>query len=1007
MRNFLLVFCLFLALAPHETLVAEETRAAKERFFENKIRPLLLARCVKCHGPEEEEAGLRLDQAERLFRGGESGRVVVAGDLDKSRLIQLVRGSDDGTMPPSDRLPVEEIALLERWVEDGAIWPGYEGTDPLPDKKTGPLFSDEQKAFWAFQPLAVQALPAVENSHWSREPVDRFVLAAQEAVQLGPAAAADRLIWLRRLSFDLTGLPPTQEAIARFSSDASPDAASRLVDRLLAAPAYGERWGRHWLDNVRFAESAGHDGNNGYLYAWRYRDYVIDSFNRDRPYDQFIVEQIAGDLLPQTGQFERDLEQAVATGFLQVGPKPVVMRDKRQMLLDIADEQVSTLGVTFLAMTIGCARCHDHKFDPIPTQDYYSLTGIFTSTHVMFDDAADSMWIEPEFEVPGAEEKLRVMSVKDFAEPKNLAVHLRGNYRTLGEEAPRRFLQILAGEDHAPIESPGSGRLELAHWIATEENPLTARVLVNRLWQNHFGTGIVPSADDFGVRGQRPTHPELLDWLSSEFLRRGWSIKALHRILVQSASYAQAVSTGDSSGPKIDPENQLLWHMPRRRLAAEEIRDAILFTSDTLDRSMGGTLFTSGYNFNRPEVGLSVVDIGIADDYQPFKELRRSIYLPVIRNQMNPMLTLFNTANEHIPVTKRAEGTVAPQALFLMNSRFSRTAAWQLALVTRKKPAEQRIREIFLRLLSREPNTVEFAEGLAYINRYRADLGITDNEKSVAALPTSYANMIQATPGLLVYYPLHDLRTVEGVAETTNAVQPQAHAGRFVNGATFDLDGAVAHELNQDGQDPGIQLNGTNQRIQIDDVSFLDAARAAISVEYWIKPNAMTRLNYAIGLDDLAAGQRYWKSGTHVVDVNGVSRLTIFHEVFGHGGYRFATTENALVELDTWSHVVFTLGEGHRQLFVNGELVDEMATAAQPTFGTSSLTFGSRADDSEWLAGGIDEVAIYGSVLDERTVRNHFMVGKNRSAEAVEPDLVVWQSYCQALFCMNEFLFVE
>lgn len=997
---FILLGCLSAVAA------ATESDPKATAFFEMKVRPLLLAKCSECHGARKQEAGLRVDIASAIFRGGDSGRVLVPGKPKESRLLQLVRGEDpDLVMPPERRLEKEEVAILDRWVREGAVWPGYDNTKPFPSRRDGPLFTDEQKAFWAFQPIGDPIAPPILDDGVA-SPIDAFILARLREHNMKPSSPADKRTLLRRVTFDLTGLPPTLEEIRAFLNDDAPDAWERVVDRLLASPAYGEKWGRHWLDIARFAESAAHDGNNGYLHAWRYRDYVIRSLNHDLPYDEFIVEQLAGDLLPKTGDTAIDLRRLIATGFLQVGPKPVVMRDKQQMLLDIADEQLSTTSVTFLGLTVGCARCHDHKFDPIPIQDYYSLAGIFTSTHVMLDHAADSMWIEPEVPGPGGE-TVRVMAVQDHKETSNLHIHLRGNYRTLGDEAPRRFLQIIAGEAHRPIGTTASGRLELARWIASEGNPLTARVAVNRIWGQHFGRGIVSSPDDFGIRGEEPTHPELLDWLARQFIDSGWSVKAMHRLMLLSNTYQQ---TSNCDSHPADPDNRLLSRMPRRRLTAEEVRDSILMATGSLDREMGGTLFTSGYSFNRPDVKLSVVNIGDPDNYAPFKEPRRSIYLPVIRNQMHPMLVLFDAANEHLPVTERNESTVAPQALFLMNSKFARTSAGRLAISTNRQRDDMRIQAIHERLLGRPPTDSELADSRQFVRAYREAIGFDPDAAPGSDSSTtvdSYAGLVQKTPGLLAYYRLSEIRTIDGRAVTPNLVQPSSSPGSIINGATFGIDGAVPHQAGHDQKNAAIELNGKNQRIQIDDVSFLESAADAITIEYWIKP-AVVEQQYGVGLDHLAQGQRFWKSGLHTVNLDGKQQLVIYHEFFGAGGgFRFATSKDAVVEVGEWSHVVFNLGQGRRQLFVNGKLVEEFKIDARPTFGKAPLTFGSRADGTEWLQGGIDEVAIYDRVLDERTVRNHHLLGTGSTPESLDPDFAVWQSLCQAVFCMNEFIFVD
>ncbi|MEX2172103.1 MAG: PSD1 and planctomycete cytochrome C domain-containing protein [Pirellulales bacterium] len=695
--------------------------------FERKVRPLLMGKCVECHGDETHESDLRLDTAEGLFRGGATGAAVVPGDLEKSRVIELVRGRGSLQMPPDDRLSPEEISALEEWVAAGAVWPGYDPASRMAQPSDDPLqtqFTPEQNSYWAFQPVRDPPLPEINARAWPSSPIDYFILARLEAAGTCSAPRADKRTLLRRVTYDLTGLPTTPDEMRDFLSDETPDALERVVDRLLASERYGEKWGQHWLDVARFGESAAHDGNNAYLHAWRYRDYVIDSFNADKPYNQFVIEQLAGDLLPKTGDCKADYDQVVATGFLQVGPKPVVMRDKRQMLLDIADEQLHTVGVAFLGLTLGCARCHDHKFDPIPTADYYSLAGIFTSTHVMADDLPDSKWVE--FPIAGpAGEEVKVMAVRDLPHPKNLAIHRRGNYRALGPEAPRRFLQIVAGENHPPINTMGSGRLELARWIADPHNPLTARVMVNRIWQHHFGRGLVETAGNFGTLGSRPSHPDLLDWLATRFVESGWSVKTMHRMVVLSSTYQQA-HLENSAAKSVDAENVLLWRMPRRRLTAEEIRDSILTVSGRLDLTKGGTLFSEGFTANDASRELFVVDISGKDRFPPFEHPRRSVYLPVIRNSRPESLKLFDAANELEPAPVRGETTVAPQALFMLNSPFAREQAAALAMQVLNNVAkssaqnstDEALTTLYFGVLGRNPTDEERIDAMRFLADY-------------------------------------------------------------------------------------------------------------------------------------------------------------------------------------------------------------------------------------------------------------------------------------------------
>ncbi len=954
---------------------AELQEQYKVDFFERKVRPLLVNKCGECHGPDLAEANLRLDSAAHLFAGGESGKVVIPFDAKASRLIQLVHGRDDLQMPPEDRLEPHEILTLEEWVQEGAYWPGYEASPKNPEKnpeQKDPLFSEEQKSFWSFQPIRNPLLPQVSDNHWPTSPVDYFILARLEEKGLTPAVPADKRTLLRRVTYDLTGLPPTPEEMKDFLADDSQHAFEKVVDRLLASPRYGEQWAQHWLDVVRFAESAGHDGNNAYLHAWRYRDYVIQSINDDKPFNQFIVEQLAGDLLPATGDPARDYEQLVATGFLQVGPKPVVMRDKRQMLLDIADEQLHTTGVAFLGLTIGCARCHDHKFDPIPTADYYSLAGIFTSTHVMADAINDSKWVEEE--IPGHDGKpVKTMLVHDLPEPKNLQVHRRGNYRTLGEEVPRRFLQIIAGEDHLPIETAGSGRLELAQWIASRENPLTSRVIVNRLWQYHFGQGIVPSSGNFGLRGEAPSHPKLLDWLATRFIENGWSLKALHKMLLLSSTYQQA-HVEDQQASLADPENRLLGRMPRRRLTGEQLRDTLLFLSGELDLTMGGTLFTEGYSPNDAVRELYVVDISGKETYPPFLKPRRSIYLPVIRNGRPELQTLFDSPSAHESTSVRSETTVPTQSLYLMNSPFIRNLALSFvnqitdALIADEIPEQQFMRKGIQRayelVLGRPPTEEEIVRSEEFLDTYQQLAAKVPNPLKISTQAggiEAYVDLIQKTEGLVFY---------------------QQYSGIEFN-----------------GRDSMIRTNLSEQHSNMPD---------EFSAECWIKPAAVPNFMMIVGRD--GAARRLWKIGVYGLEIEEKRQNVLFTQVFDArlGGHRIIAEPQCIAPLEEWTHVLFACGNNQRRFFVNGQLVDDMKYEGRLPTGNVPLTIGARATKTEMFHGKIDHVSIYDRVLDQPTAKKHYHTfRKVLHGELVDNNVLAWQAFCQSLFCLNEFIYIE
>ena len=614
---------------------------------------------------------------------------------------------------------------------------------------------------WAFQPVKKPALPSVKNKAWVRNPIDRFILARLEKVGLQPAPPAVQRNLQRRLHYVLTGLP----------SSGSAD-----IDKLMATPQYGERWARHWLDVVRYADSNGLDENAAHANAWRYRDYVVASFNADKPFDQFLIEQIAGDLLPAKDEARRR-EQRIATGFLSLGPKVLAEPDKVKMEMDIIDEQIDMLGRALLGLTLGCARCHDHKFDPIPTADYYALAGIFKSTKTMDSLKTIAKWHEHSFATP-AEKKLKekhdaliaaqkkvvaaftakanqqllvdlqleklpakpeekyskanqaelaklnatllrlevdvfvlpgAMGVED-GNATNLPIFVRGNHERPGEIQPRHFPRAFS--DGKPIGGKVSGRLELARWIANRDNPLTARVMVNRVWRWHFGRGLVATTDNFGKLGAKPSHPELLDWLAAWFMENGWSVKKLNRLILASATF-QMSSTANAASLKIDPNNLQHSRAPLRRMEAEPLRDSLLQISDQLDPKVGGTIWTFE--------NYKLVFNHTSEDATTYGSNRRAIYLPVIRNHVYDLFELFDFPDPGTVNGSRADSTIAPQALFLMNSplvlRTTATMAKQL-LAEKKLNNTQRVEWLYVKVYNRKPTAKESKRAVAFVNEF-------------------------------------------------------------------------------------------------------------------------------------------------------------------------------------------------------------------------------------------------------------------------------------------------
>jgi mono/diheme cytochrome c family protein len=726
--------------------------AEQARFFEAKVRPLLVEHCQGCHGPKKQQGGLRLDTAAGFRAGGESGALVTPGQPDKSLLLRAVR-REGPKMPPKKTLAPAEVAALADWVRLGAPWPDV----TVAVRPKGGI-TEQDRAFWSFRPVRDPPVPAVRHAGLVRNPIDAFLLAKLEAKGIAPVAEADRRTLIRRLSYDLTGLPPVPAEVEAFVEDRSPDAYEKVVDRLLASPAYGERYGRHWLDVVRYADTAGDNSDYPVPQLYRYRNWVLAASDRDQPYDQFLREQVAGDLIPGRTREETN-ERIIATGYLAGARRFGSYEDKRYQWWLTFEDTIENLGRAALGLSLGCARCHDHKFDPIPSEDYYALYGFFRSTRypwagIELDQAPrDLVPLDPPEKVKAVmeERKRRLAAAADKKARERLAkeplpldlayavaegqrwvgnarVQMRGDPTKLGQEVPRRFLQVLGGQA-LPADVPGSGRLELARWLTDAKNPLTARVMVNRLWQHHFGRGIVPTPNDFGRQGQPPSHPELLDWLASRFVEAGWSVKAMHRLMVTSRAYRLG---GDESeaGHQADPDNQLLWRFPRRRLDAESIRDTLLALAGLLDRSVGGPHpFPSQTTWNYTQ-------------HNPFKAVyetdRRSVYLMTQRIQRHPYLALFDGADTNASTARRDSSTTPLQALYLMNDPFvHRLAGAFAARLVRERPDDDGRIDLSFRLaLARPPAPSEVAAAREFLGRAREKLaaaGVAGPERETQA----------------------------------------------------------------------------------------------------------------------------------------------------------------------------------------------------------------------------------------------------------------------------------
>ncbi len=742
----LLAMCFF-AAPPHAC--AAEPDAAAIEYFENRVRPLLAAKCWTCHGAEKQEASLRLDSPDGVSTGGDSGPPIVPGDPDHSPMIVAVRYQDEPKMPPDSRLSDDEVATLATWIRDGAPWPAYPQSETPPDDDAkrllaAPVPEGEPDSLWAFRPVIDPPVPppapgAPENS----SPVDRFIDAALAERGLTAAPRADRRTLLRRATFDLVGLPPSMEETEAFLADESPDAFEKLVDKLLESPHYGERWGRHWLDVARYADSGGYETDMYFRNAWRYRDYVVKSFNDDKPYDQFVQEQIAGDEiwpddLALDGSYGMPaeklahLEARIGTGLYALGPQIHESNmDAGKLDYERLTDWADTTGSVFLGLTFGCARCHDHKFDPISQRDYYSLQAVFASSreteiplvngmeiadfkqhyprilavdearkaYRLFKKRVSGRELTPEetadrqqlrdkiaaavLDLPEAAAstpndrfdglmELPTASVLGHVDPPLVRpVHILGRgdldrpKRRVGPDLPA--VLRAATDDREPLGDQFTTRKQLAQWLTSREHPLTARVMVNRLWQWHFGAGLVATPNDFGKMGLPPTHPHLLDWLASRFVEQGYGIKQMHRTIMLSEAYQRASVYIDPNNRVIDADNRYLWRANRQRLEAEGLWDTIHAVAGTLNLQIGG----------RPVVPPLAEDelSALRERWQwtvsadPAEHTRRGLYILVRRNFRFPMFEVFDSPINSVSSPQRDVTIVAPQALWSLNNR--------------------------------------------------------------------------------------------------------------------------------------------------------------------------------------------------------------------------------------------------------------------------------------------------------------------------------------------------
>ena len=659
--------------------------------YEREVRPILEQTCFKCHGAEKQKGGLRLDQKEGMLGGGDSGEpALVRGKSAESQLIKLITSTNpDEVMPQkAERLKPEQIAILKSWIDRGAHFPESGPSANTPPTRRAITAADRQ--FWSFVPLRRTTPEIPADAKWPRKPLDRFILAKLTERGLEPSAEASRAVLARRLTFDLTGLPPTPEEIESFVVDADARAEELLVDRLLASPRFGERMASLWLPLARYAEDQAHqvgdDTKFFYPNAYKYREWVVGAFNRDLPYDQFIKLQLAADKIAPG--------ELAALGFLGLGPK-YYNRDRIEVKADEWEDRVDTVSRTMLGLTIACARCHDHKFDPISTDDYYALAGVFASTRMV--NRTPNGRVEKDT-VNAQQMDSAVMHVVEDGDVQNLNVFIRGNAQRKGPVVERRFPKVLCGPETAAFHD-GSGRRELAEAIASATNPLTARVMVNRVWGLLFGRPLVATPSNFGHSGVLPTHPELLDDLAARFIEGGWSVKSLVREITLSATYRQIADT-DTGKAGRDSDNALLWRTNRRRLTVEQWRDAVLFASGELNEIPGGT---------SKELG----DAG---------NLRRTLYARISRLKLDDLLIQFDYPDANVHAERRSVTTTPIQKLFMLNSPFMqrRASVFSARLQCMAESDDARVTAAYRILFGRDPVSRELDIALGFLRKPNA-----------------------------------------------------------------------------------------------------------------------------------------------------------------------------------------------------------------------------------------------------------------------------------------------
>lgn len=960
--------------------------------FNRDVAPVLVKRCLECHGESTSMGGLVLTTRKLLIKGGDGGPALSEGSPDRSLVLERIIA---GEMPPEQRgesrqLPDDEIQILTEWVNDGAPWP---------DGRTIDLYESTSEVrggrdWWSLQSVKPPAVP--ETSPSIDNPIDAFIARQLAANGFTPAPPADRRALIRRLYYDVVGLPPTFEQTEAFVSDESDDAWQALVDTLLDSPHYGERWGRYWLDLVRYAETCGYERDQDKPFAWKYRDWVVDAMNNDMPYDQFVIHQLAGDEIPN-----RDVKSVTATGFLMLGTWNDEPNDNQDYKYERLEDLVHTTSSAFLGLTVKCARCHDHKFDPIPQVDYYRIASVFWAGPI---EPRDRKLIGG----PSTDE-LGVAAVLGWtdvtASPNPLHVLKNGSRHTPLQAvtpAPLTAIPAMFRDFDAPATDSRTSqrRLQLARWIASPHNPLTARVLVNRLWQHHFGHGLVRSPNSFGFRGDSPSHPELLDWLATEFVSGGWTLKRMHRLILNSATWRQSSNHArHDEYSQTDSANRLLWRAARRRLDAEALRDSLLMASGKLDRRVGGESF-------RPTISPEALE-GLSRKSSAWtastaeQQRRRSIYIYMKRHLLPPLMTTFDLCDTTLPSAQRDVTTVAPQALALLNSAFSHDQSTALAerIMSIAKSPSERAALAWRFALGRDATVDEITLAVTHMNGQSASL--TDGTKPGATSTVAWRRPEAAIPTQNLVF--HVRADTEIVLDTSGRVIKWNDQ----SGADHDASQSISEQrpilINDTaGGLPAVRFDGQRR--------FLDITGQLLETP--------TCSIFAVVTDRHGGGHREiisnWQRGQNVSS-------SIFLGLTSDDQIRFSDAiSNAGSIVDR--HQPFVLSainsEQGVSVYQNGSKLGRLESTLPGRKLGTPWVIGQQGDiNGEYWNGDIAEVLVYDRALSVPERRHVWSVLLDRyklpslvrttGDTESNPELLALASLCHVLLNSNEFIYID